>query len=1063
MKISEISINRPVFATMMIAALLVLGWFSYTDLTVDLLPEMDFPFVVVTTIYPGASPETVESQVTKEIEDVVNQISGVRHLESRSREGYSLVVVEFELDIDGTMAAQDVREKVAGIRSDLPEHIEEPVVSQWDMDAEAIMSITIGGQRPPRDITQLVKDKIIPRLESISGVGTINLIGGEEREILVSLDPDRLAAHEVSITDVSQAVMAANLEVPGGRINESSREYLVRVEGRLDVPSRFSDIIVKNVEGTPVFLSDVAAVRDTIAEQRSLSRFNGEAAVAIEIVKQSGANVVELAGKVRAELDRLRAELPPDIVVTVVNDNSTFIEDSISEILFNIRFGTFLAVLVIFLFLLDFRPTIITGLSIPISIVATFTIMKFLGFTINMMTLLGLSLAVGLLIDDSIVVVENIFRRIHMGETPLQAAFSGTKEIGLAVMATTFSIVVVFLPVAFMSGIVGRFFYQFGMTVAFAVLISLFVAFSLVPMLAARTSPPEESPEALDPSRARGLKHLWLTIRRPISIWNRAFEDFKPTYRRMLAYSLNHRWLIVLVATVAFAGSLFIATFLGTEFMTSTDQGKFFVNVTTPPGTDLEGTSARLAQIEGVLSGFNEVTGLYVTIGSGSSEVTDGSVLVLLKDQSERKLSSFEIIDSTRHLVATVPGIKFSVSSEQHAGPGGKSVELSIRGEDRDELVRLTRRVQTILADIPGTTDVDNSLEEGKPEFQVDVDRRAADDLGVNLAELAQTIRTLIEGDVVTRYEEGDEEYDVRLRLAGEFRDSEADLGRVLIRSGKEIPGVRTFLVPLNRIATIQKESSIGEYLRYDRLPEVRVDANVLTGAFAGTVASEAQAAVDSTIQLPPGYVVKPVGQAEIMTESFTNIYRALILAVVFIYLLLASQYESFWDPFSIMLSLPLSLVGAVLGLLAFNSSISIMSLVGVVMLMGLVTKNAILLIDFVKQRRRAGEDRTQAILEAGPIRLRPILMTTFAMVFGMLPLALGIGAGAEFRAPMARAVIGGVISSTLLTLVVVPVVYTIIDDFVGMFRRKKLIPATPERVVTVDVKGVNPGQHDVA
>lgn len=1040
MKISDISIKRPVFATMMIGALLVLGLSSFSGLSVEMWPSVEFPFVVVQTVYPGASAETIETEVTKEIEEAVNQISGIRHITSKSQEGYTFTFIEFELSVDGAVATQDVREKVAGIRGSLPDDIEEPIISQFDMESHGVMDITVAGSRTQREITQLTKDRIKPRLEAVSGVGSVDLIGGKEREIQIALNPQQMEAYQVSVDDIRNAVMTSNLEIPGGRVDESAREYVVRVKGKLTQVDQFNSLVVKNHDGSPVYLTDVAQVRDTIVEQRSLSRYNGEAAVAMRIINQSGANIVDLADGVKAEIAKLKAELPPDVAITIVNDNSVYIKDSIHEILFNIIFGTLLAVLVIFLFLLDVRPTYITGLSIPISIIATFTIMKFLGFTLNFMTLLGLSLAVGILIDDSIVVVENIYRKIQEGMTPFEAAFSGTAEIGLAVSATTFTIMVVFLPVAFMEGIIGRFFYQFGMTVAFAVLISLFVAFSLVPMLTSRHKMPREDVDSLDPAKAKGLWKLWLRIRRPLNVWNKGFDALKPAYIKLLGASLRHRFLVVAVATVSFVLALGImfGGFLGLEFQAKTDQGKLYVSGVTPPGTTLQETSDRFAQLEKAIKSMDVVVGTFVTIGGSNNPVTDGQLLVVLTDAQTRDISAQELVDSARVLISSVPGIKTSIATEPSEGGSSKPIELSIRGEDRDELTRLAHRMQGIMKETPGTIDVDNTLEEGKPEMQISVDRQLADDLGLNVYSISQTIRSLVEGEVVSKYKEGDQDYDVRIRLDERFRDSEEEVGRILVASKKEIKGVKTFLVPIDRVASINKASSIGEYSRFDRRPEVRVNANPAFGYFAGTLTNEVIARVDSTMQFPPGYSYAPVGEQEIMNESFQNISKALLLAVIFIYLLLASQYESFFDPFSIMLSLPLSLIGAILGLWVWGSSINIMTLIGIVMLMGLVTKNAILLIDFVKQRRAAGLDRTKAVLEAGPIRLRPILMTTLATVFGMLPLALGLGPGAELRAPMARAVIGGMISSTLLTLVVVPVVYTIIDDFIGFFRRKE-------------------------
>jgi hydrophobe/amphiphile efflux-1 (HAE1) family protein len=1047
MKISDISIKRPVFATMMILALLVLGWFSYTDLSVQMFPDIDFPFVVVQTVYPGASAETIETDVTKKVEEAVNQISGIRSVQSKAQEGFTYTFVEFELEVDGGTAAQDVREKVAEIRADLPDDIEEPVITQFDISGSAIVDLSVSGQRSPREVTRIAKDWIKPRLETVRGVGSVELTGGNEREIAILLNPERMESYEITIDDVRNAVTAANLEIPGGRMAESSREYLVRVKGRLTSVDQFSTIIVKNKQGTPIYLSDVATVCDTIAEERSLSRLDAVPSVSIGVKKQSGANVVEIAAGVRAALEKLEKELPPDIKITVVNDDSVFIRDSISEILFNIQFGTLLAIIVIFLFLLDGRPTLITGLSIPISVIATFTALKFFGFSVNFMTLLGLSLAVGILIDDSIVVVENIYRKMQEGESPFKAAFSGTDEIGLAVAATTFSIVAVFLPVAFMQGIIGRIFYQFGMTVAFAVIISLFVAFSLVPMLTSRTSAIQEDPEAFNPDRATGWRKLWFRIRKPLSVVSVFFDSAKPAYRRLLELSLRHRAIVMVIAVGSFVLAIAAvgAGLLGMEFMASTDEGKVYVSVVTPPGSTLQQTSERIAQMETIVKRLPEVRNTFVTIGGTNTPVTEGQLMLLLTDAQSRSVTAQKLVDTVRTLISVVPGVKTSVMLEPgHAG-SSKPVEFSIRGEDRDELTRLAHKVQSIVQSTPGTTDVDNSLEEGKPELHISVDRSIADDLGLNVYSISSTVRTLVEGEVVTQYQDGDQDYDVRVRLDERFRNTEQSVGRVLIASGKDIPGRDQLLIPLQRVARFDKETAIGEYSRYDRLPEVRVNANVLHGFAAGTVTNEVRAVVDSTIRFAPGYSAKPVGEQEFMEESFTSVARALILSIVFIYLLLASQYESFFDPLSIMLSLPLSLIGAILGLVIFRSTMNIMTMIGIVMLMGLVTKNAILLIDFVKQRRAMGISRTEAILAAGPIRLRPILMTTLATVFGMLPLALGIGPGAELRAAMARAVIGGLLSSTLLTLVVVPVVYTLIDDFVEVFRRRRSATAPAE------------------
>lgn len=1040
MKLAAVSIRRPVFTVMMILALVVLGYTSFYQMNIDLMPEVDFPFVIVSTVYPGAGAEAVETEVTKKIEDAVNPIEGIRHIGSYSQEGYSFVFAEFVLEKDSKDAAQEVREKVSAIRADLPVDIETPVVARYDPASYPIISLTISGRRPLREITTFTKDEIQKRLESIPGVGAVTLVGGYEREINVFLDVEKMESYEISIDKVKMALMAANMEIPGGRINEEHVEYLVRTMGKLTSVSQFNNLVMDNPHGQPVYLRDIATVIDGTEEQRSLARLNGEEAVTLDISRQSGANTVEIAQAVRAEVARLQQEIPPDIRINTVVDDSTFIEDSIHEILTNIIFGGLLAVLVVFLFLADIRSTIISAVAIPTSIIAAFTFMKMLGFTLNTMSLMGLSLAVGLLIDDAIVVIENIFRHLDEGEPPMKAAFNATKEIGLAVMATTFSIVVVFLPVAFMSGIVGRFFYQFGMTVAFAVLVSLFVAFSLTPMLSSRflrkkgadIKPPEFF-------LSRITWKLYRFVLRIISPWNKLFVKVNRGYRVILGWSLNHRMLVLILALSTFIFSLYLGGFLGAEFFPQTDESEIYIDIESPPGTDLHITSERIAQAEDLIAEFDEVVLIFTTIGAGQEPVNSGRIFVKLVDKSERDISAQQMVDSVRNVISAVPGIRYAVGTGGGHGGSEKPVEISIKGDDIDILTELTHRVQSLFEQTPGTIDIDNTLEEGKPELRITVDRDKANDLALDIFGIASSIRGFIDGEVVTRFKEGDEEYDVRVRLKETERSTASDVGRLLIESDKDVDDKRTFLVPLSHVARIEKTSAVGKYNRYDRLREVKVGSNVTSDAYAGTVVNEILAKA-KTFDIPPGYHIDVTGTGEIMEESFGHIFTALFLAIVFIYLLLASQFESFFDPFSIMFSLPLSLIGAVVALLIFGNSMSIVSLIGVILLMGLVTKNAILLVDFIKQNRHRGKGRTEAILIAGPIRLRPILMTTFAMIFGMLPLALGIGPGAEIRAPMARVVIGGLISSTVLTLIVVPIVYTIIDDIVAFFLGRETI-----------------------
>ncbi len=1036
MKLADVAIRRPVFTVMMIMALVVLGLTSYFEMSTDLMPEIDFPFVVVQVFYPGASAEAVESEVAKEIEDAIGPIEGVKHITSISQEGYALVFAEFILEMDSKDAAQDVREKVAQIRDELPDDIEEPIIASYDPTGEPIMSLTVSGNRPLRDITEMVKEDIQKRLEAIPGVGNVELVGGFEREINIYLDIDKLESYEIPVSEVHQKIRAANLEIPGGRVNEKNREYLVRTMGKLTSVAQFNDIVIDNPHGQPVYLKDIATVVDGVEEQRSLARVDGHEAITLNITRQSGGNTVEVARGVKKEIAELKRILPPDMDINVVVDYSNFIEDAIHEVLMNIYYGGFLAVLVIFLFLADIRSTIISAIAIPTSIIATFTFMHALGFSINMMSMLALALAVGLLIDDAIVVIENIFRRLQEGEPPMKAAFKGTKEIGLAVMATTFSIMVVFLPVAFMKGIVGRFFFQFGMTVSFSVLVSLFVAFTLTPMLSARWLRPEgyvgQPPKFF---LARWFYHLYYLILKITIPWNKFFNGINKRYRSILEWSLEHRLTVMVIATVVFLGSLFLGRFVGTEFMPESDEGRVVVMVETPPGTDLEVTSQRFADVEKLIrNNFDGIELIFTTIGSGQRPVNEGTILVKLVDKDLRELTAHVMVDSVRQVLSRYPGIKFGVSKEeQHSGGGDRAAELAIRGNDLDVLKDLAHKVERLFRSVPGAVDIKNNLQEGKPELRVNIDRKLANDLGLNVYGIGSTVRSLIEGEVVTRYKEGNREYDVRVRLNEQDRANTAQVGRLLIESNKEIAGIRTFLVPLSKVASLEKASAIGEYNRLDRMRQVTVGANAMSTAFSGTIIEQVEAALPE-LNIPAGYSITRTGTADIQQESFGYMFQALLLAVIFIYLLLASQYESFFDPLSIMFSLPLSLIGAILALLISGDSMSIISLIGIIMLMGLVTKNAILLIDFVKQNRYRGVERKEAILIAGPIRLRPIFMTSISLIFGVLPIALGLGQGAEFRAPMARAVIGGMISSTALTLVVVPVVYTIIDDIVAFF-----------------------------
>ncbi len=1031
MKLADTSIERPVFATMMILALIVLGLFSFMKLNIDQFPDIDFPYVTVTSVLPGAGPEQMETDVTKKIEDAVNTIGGIEHITSISREGVSFVIIQFKLEIDGRQAAQEVREKIAAVRADLPTDLEDPVIQRIDPASMPMFTLTVSGPRSDKEITTFTKNVIRKRLENVPGVGRVDLVGGAEREIQIAVDASRLAAYNLSIQDVIQGVGSSNMEIPAGNLTQGPRQLLLRTMGKYTNVGDFNRVIVATPGGKPVYLSEVAQVVDGVKEQTSLTRVNGKSAVGLSILKQSGSNTVRVTQSIQKQLSELEKEIPPDLKITVAQDNSTFIVEEVNDVLFDIFYGGLLAVIVVFLFLANVRSTIISAISLPTSIIASFIIMYALNFTLNMISLLALSLAVGLLIDDAIVVIENIFRHMQHGETPIEAAKAATAEIGLAVMATTFTIVAVFVPIAFTPGLVGRFFYQFGITVSVAVLVSLFVAFTLTPMLSSRWL--SEADERLE---NRGS-----IFRRGLYYFNHSFQVLSQKYRKAISWSLAHRKTVVFGSLAIFVASFFVAGLLGTSFFPDTDESEFNIAINAAPGSSLEQTSAICTHIENVVESQPEVTTTLTTIGAANDPVTRGTILVKLVKKNERKRSVWQIMETLRADLKNTPGANIAYGTQ--GGPGGnqKPVIMSVRGDDMTTLKTIADRVENIVRTTPGAVDVENSLETSKPEVRIRIDRDKASDLGVNVGLIATTARAMVDGYVATKYQEGDEQYDVRVQLRKQDRTSFENVNNLTIKSNKTIGNDENLLVPVSYVADIRQSSGPSQINRFDRQREIRVDAD-LSGRLLGEVLGDIQNKTNR-LDIPPGYNVSVVGEGQMQAESFMNIILSLGLAIIFVYIVLAAQFESFTYPFAIMLALPMSLIGAVLGLLLFGSSVSMMSMIGVIMLMGLVTKNGILLVDYANILRDRGQERTEALINAGATRLRPILMTTFAMIFGMMPVALAVSEGSEFRAPMGQAVIGGLITSTLLTLFVVPVVYSILDDlsFKKMFaflRRKR-------------------------
>jgi HAE1 family hydrophobic/amphiphilic exporter-1 len=1015
---TRISIGNPVLATMMMAAFVVLGLFSYNRLAVDQFPDVSLPVVVVQTEYPGASPEIVESDVTRRVEEQVNTVAGINRVSSRSYEGVSVVIVEFDLLTDPARAAQDVREKVALVRASFKKEVKEPVVSRFNPDDQPVISLAVRSPtRGARELTTLAEQVVKRRIENARGVGRATIVGGVRREVQVMLRPAEMESLKVGIDQVLAAIRAENQELPAGSIVTREREQSVQIRGRLKAVADFERIVVARRGGQPVYLGQVARIVDGQEERESLALVDGERAISLDVVKAQGENTIAVVDGVRRIADELTQQLPPDVTLTVVRDQSTSIRNSVKGVQRNIVEGALLTVAIVFLFLSSWRSTVITGLTLPISLVGTFLVMYAMGFTLNLVTLLALSICVGLLIDDAIVVRENIVRHQAMGKSERDAALEGTAEIGLAVTATTFTLVAVFLPVGFMGGIIGKFFKQFGLTVAFAVMLSMFISFTLDPMLSSVWRDP-------DAAGAQGTG----PIARLLRAFERRMRALENGYVSLLRWGLAHRGATIGLALATLVAAVGLGRAVGSEFVPQADNNELYLQFHTPVGSSLELTADKTRQVDAALREFPEVRFTYATVNTGATQGKNyATVFVRLKDRAERARSIKQLIAPVRARIERVAGITITNLGVASTF-GNKQIEVSVQGPEQHALERIASRAVEEMGRIAGVVDLDTSSKPAKPTIAVELDRALAAELGVGVAQVGGALRPLIAGEVASTWRAPDDEnYEVRIRLPIEGRRDIEDLARLTVASSLIDADGAPRMVPLRQIAALTAAEGPTQINRKNLTREIAITANVY-GAAPGTVGIEIQRRMQA-IALPPGYRFVTGGATRDMQESFGFALQALLLAIVFIYMILASQFRSFLQPVAIMASLPLSLIGVMVALLAWRSTLNMFSVIGFIMLMGLVTKNAILLIDFANQQRRAGIERAQALLAAAEVRLRPILMTTLAMVFGMLPLAISSGEGAEQRAPMAHAVIGGVIASTLLTLLVVPVLYTLLDD----------------------------------
>ncbi|MDO8670101.1 MAG: efflux RND transporter permease subunit [Dehalococcoidia bacterium] len=1024
--LADLSIAQPVFITMCVLAIIVVGLISYTRMGLNLFPNISFPIAVIQTTYPGANPEEIERSVTKPIEDALISINGVDTVSSTSMDSVSMVIVQFDMDKNDKEGVDDIRTRINTMRNSLPADVQDPVILRFDPSGTPIMSFAVAdttGKRSVAELRSILEDQLKPRLEQVQGVAAVNVVGGIVREVHVDLKLAQLEAQGISSSQVTQAIRTESLDVPAGRISDGQREELLRTSGQVKSLAQLGDIpVVTRPSGVVVKIKDVATVAEGQAEVRTLSRLDGRDSVVGQVQKQSGTNTVAVADGIKLELDRLQKE-NPELSFAIAYDESVFTRQSVQDLMSSLLIGAILAALVVLLFFRDLRNTLVTVAGLPMVLLGTFAVLHLLGITLNMISLMALSLSVGMLIDDAIVVRENIFRHMEGGEEPKIAAGRGAGEIALAVIAVTSTIVAVFLPVAFTGGITGQFMRDFGVTVAVAVLISLVEALTLAPMLSAFFF------KRVDSSR-QSQKGLIGSL----------FEGLNRRYHAVLRWSLGHRLIVVVVAIAIFGASLALLPFMVFSFVPDTDQGQFAINVVLPPGARLGDTDQKVRAVEQIVKGAPEVAHVFTTVGSSDGSVEGATVNVKLRELGQTN----GLIERLRpQIQQAITGAKLSINRQSGSAIAGGSamsaltgapIQFAVQGDDFNALDQISAELVNRFKEIPGAIDVDRSIKAGKPGQVIILDRSRAADLGVGSAQLGATVRSLVNGDRAGTYRAGNKDLNIIVRLAEADRTNIASIQRLPIMTA------RGNQVPLSTVATIVESSEPSQISRDNRQRQVLVVANYL-GRSVGEVLADARLAVAS-LDLPSGVTIKVVGQTKMQDEMMSSFSLALGLALLFVYMILASQFRSFVHPFTIMLALPFSIVGALLSLFIFRFNFDMLAMIGIILLMGLVTKNSILLVEFINQLRRRGLSVLEAILEAGPIRLRPILMTTLAMIFGMLPSAIGIGAGSEMRKPMSVAVIGGLLTSTLLTLVVVPVAYSLIADLSARILRSRQAPA---------------------
>ncbi|MFZ2957374.1 MAG: efflux RND transporter permease subunit [Candidatus Ozemobacteraceae bacterium] len=1017
MNLANICIKRPVFTLMINLCLIVLGIFSYSELGLDLFPKMDYPNVRIQASYPGASPEEMESEIVRLIEEAVNTVGGIDTMSSRCEFGTCNVMVAFALEKDIDVATQEVRDKIARVAKKLPDGVDPPSVEKIDPDSSPIITLIVSSDMPMRELTFFAKKRIKEPLETIEGVGAIQVVGEKNREIQVVLDAQRLASLNITSEQVKESLKNQNLEVPGGNVTDGDDEFVLRNMGRIRDPRNFANIIVAEREGKLVRVSDIGTVIDGIEEQRSLARLDGKACLSLTIQKQSGCNTLDVINRIKSRVHDLQKSYPSDLKIVYIRDQSEFIKASMHELNLHLVLGSLLASLVVFIFMGNIVPTLIAALAIPVSLISTFLFMKMMGFTLNNMTMLGMTLAVGIVIDDAIVVLENIFRHMEeLGSDAVTAASEATSEISLAVLATSLSLAIIFLPLVFIYGIIGNLLNNFGLTIAFSILVSIFVSFTLTPMLCS---------QLFKYKIARGhgnSKSSWF------------FTIIDRVYTSLLRFSLRRRWVIVFIAICCLVSVIPLARVIRTDFLPPDDAGEYTVSFRTEEGRSMTGTERTLLAIEEKMRALPGVQHVFCTVGEGGSpKVNEGGVFVQLIDLAKRKFTQFDSMAEARKIMKAYPDYRPSVQNGgvQVMAGGRADLQFFVRGPELDKLREYTDGIIEKLRKSPIFGNVNTSFIDRKPEIHVKVDRDRAFQAGIRVDTVFQTLKTLVGGaDQINQYLEGGEQYEVRTRLRLEDRKN------IQVVSGLLLPLPNGNRVRLDTLASISTGFGPAQINRQDRQRSISVTANLGKDKGLG----EANVFIMKTIRemnLPPEYSFGFSGKAKEMERTSAGFQRAFFMSAIFMFMILASQFESLLHPFTIMLSLPLSIPFALLSLLIMGSTLNVYSALGVFMLFGIVKKNAILQIDYTNTLREKGIERDVAVLEANRARFRPILMTTITLVAGMLPMALGTGPGAATRASMAIVIIGGQSLCLLITLLLTPVAYTIFDDMMGWMRSK--------------------------